>query len=447
VKARYSLELKIKPREVKKMDTQKTKDEIKKLSGRITEMQARAKDEYRELTREETGLIAECEGCIEALTKSLPERSLSMTGPMGSGIIAGNKPGYNLRGPGQSKDYRALFGEHDGYQWPDKETNFFQAVFSGRHHPGLIRASMSESTPSDGGFLLDSQTAAQIHNVSLENEIVQPLAYTVGMKSNELKIPAMVIGSHASALMGGFVAGYVGEAGTITAQSPKSRSMTLIAKKLVGMIRFTSELAADTVGGFDQIIQICGKGLAWYRDLYFLKGIGAGQPLGVMNAPCIIEVSKETGQKADTIVYENLTKMMARMYAGSFKNSVWVCHQTTIPQLLTLSLSVGTGGQAIPVMNESNGKFTMLTRPVIFTEKTETLGDKGDIMLCDFSQYVVGIRSGMRFDTSIHVAFETDELLSRIIERHDAEPLWDAPLTLEDGVTTVSPFVCLASRA
>jgi HK97 family phage major capsid protein len=68
-------------------------------------------------------------------------------------------------------------------------------------------------------------------------------------------------------------------------------------------------------------------------------------------------------------------------------------------------------------------------------------------MLADFSQYVVGLRSDMRFDTSIHVAFETDEILSRIIERHDGQPLWDSSLTLEDGTTTVSPFVVLAERA
>jgi len=123
-----------------------------------------------------------------------------------------------------------------------------------------------------------------------------------------------------------------------------------------------------------------------------------------------------------------------------------VCHQTTIPQLLTLSMAVGTGGDHIPVMTESNGQFSILTRPVIFTEKTETLGNKGDIMLADFSQYVVGLREGMRFDSSIHALFEYDEIVSRIIERHDGQPLWDSALTLEDGSTTVSPFVVLEAR-
>jgi len=256
----------------------------------------------------------------------------------------------------------------------------------------------------------------------------------------------MVIGDHSSNLYGGFTASYTAEAGTISEADPKTRSMTLAAKKLTGLIRFSSELAQDIPGGENQIINLCGRGLAWYRDKAFLKGSGVGEPLGILNSGCLVTVAKETGQSADTIIYENLTKMMAAMFAGSFQNSFWLCHQSTIPQLLTLSIAVGTGGDYIPVMTRAGGGFEILTRPVIFTEKTEKLGDKGDIILIDASQYVVGLRSGMRFDTSIHVHFTTDELLARLIERHDGQPLWDSTLTLEDGSTEVSPFVVLAAR-
>ena len=294
--------------------------------------------------------------------------------------------------------------------------------------------------------LVPSEQAARIHAVSLENELVMPRCYVQPMRSNSIKIPAMSIGDHSTALFGGFTASYTAELGTISENSPKSRAMELNAKKLTGLIRFSSELNADVPGGMGQIETLCGRGLSWYRDKAFLKGTGAGEPLGILNGGALVEVEKETGQAADTIVYENITQMMSRIFAGSFSNSVWVAHQTTIPQLLTLSLAIGTGGDAIPVMKESNGQFSILTRPVLFTEKTETLGNKGDLMLCDFSQYVVGLREGMRFDSSIHVAFETDEILSRIIERHDGQPLWDSALTLEDGTTTVSPFVVLEAR-
>jgi len=360
--------------------------------------------------------------------------------------IGGSNRGFELLPPQAKKDYRSLFGSAGGYAWPDKEANFFQAVFSGRYHPGLVKNSLNETTPSDGGFLVPVETAARIHAVSLEDEIVMPRCYVQPMAGNTCNIPAMSIGSHASHLYGGFVAGYTAEAGTISENSPKVRNMELNAKKLTGLIRFSAELQADTPGGMSQIETICGKGLSWYRDKAFLKGSGAGEPLGILNCGALMTVAKESGQAADTILYENLTQMLAAMYAGSFSNSVWVCHQSTVPQLLQLSFAVGTGGNQVPVLNESNGKFSMLTRPVIFTEKTEKLGDLGDIMLVDFSQYVVGLRSEMRFDTSIHVHFQTDELLGRLIERHDGQPLWDQPLTLEDGSTQVSPFVTLAAR-
>ena len=434
------------------MSYRKIRAEIEALSKEKFKLVAHAKGRGRDTNSKEDVLIAEFDGAIDALKEELqgPETPLTMpaNGPLGVPNQGGGirkDGGAGLIGPNERKDYKALFG-NGGYDWPDKDTNFFAAALSGRHHPGLIQNSMSETIPSDGGFLVPAEQAARIHAVSLENELVMPRCYVQPMRSNTIKIPAMSIGDHSTALFGGFTASYTAEEGTISEANPKSRAMELNAKKLTGLIRFSSELNADVPGGMGQIETLCGKGLSWYRDKFFLKGTGAGQPLGILNAGCTVEVSKQTGQAADTIVYENLTAMMSRIFAGSFQNSVWVCHQTTIPQLLSISLSVGTGGAPIPVMSESNGVFTILTRPVVFTEKTEVLGDKGDILLCDFSQYVVGLRSDMRFDTSIHVAFETDEILSRIIERHDGQPLWDEALTLEDGSTTVSPFVVLAER-
>jgi HK97 family phage major capsid protein len=412
--------------------------------ARIKDLEHARTSEKREFTNLEAEIYSDLRNGLRKL-KELPEAPVTVAGPWAGGRA--DSRGYELRTPTDEKDYRSLFGTRGAYEWPDKDCGFFQAVFSGRHHPGLTTRGMVESVPSDGGFLVPGQTAAQIHNVSLENEIVAPRAFVQPMLSSEIKIPGMVIGSHATALMGGFTASYTNEAGTISEADPKTRIMTLNAKKLTGLVRFSAELQADVPGGEKQITSICGKGLAWYRDKAFLKGVGSTEPLGILNAGCLVTVAKETGQKADTICYENLTRMMAAMYPGSFSNSVWVCHQSTIPQLLTLSLSVGVGGNAIPVMSESNGKFTMLTRPVIFTEKTEPLGDKGDILLADFSQYVVGLRSEMRFDMSIHVHFSTDEVLARLIERHDGQPLWDTALTLLDGVTQVSPFVTLAARA
>ncbi|MBE0427888.1 MAG: phage major capsid protein [Nitrospirae bacterium] len=422
----------------KKNDFKKNKEKIELLEAKIAEWSK------LKLNSAQTEIYNEMITEVRRL-KELPESApLTVDESMLSSHIAGTKRAYELRGPADKKDYRTLFGT-EGYQWQDKESTFFQAAFSGRHHPGLIRA-MTETIGSDGGFLIPAEYTEKIHNVSLENEIVMPRAYVQPMRSNSIRIPAMEVGDHSASLFGGFTASYTDETGTINEKNPKVRRMELNAKKLTGLLRFSNELVADMSGGETQLTNICGKGLAWYRDKSFLKGTGAGEPLGILNSGCLIQVAKEIGQAADTIVYRNLTKMLARMYPGSFNNSVWICHISTIPELLEIVVPIGTGGHIVPVLTESNGVFKILTRPAIFTEKTEPVGDKGDILLCDLSQYVVGLRSEMRLDLSIHVHFQTDELLARLIERHDGQPLWDKALTLEDGTTTVSPFIVLAER-
>ncbi|NQT70092.1 MAG: phage major capsid protein [Desulfobacteraceae bacterium] len=360
--------------------------------------------------------------------------------------------GYEVRSANQPKDFRSLWGNNplNRYSWNDQEhgLSFYQAVFSGRHHPALTTRAMTIGLGSGGGFLIPAEYSEKIHNVALENEIVMPLATVVPMRTNDKKLPALDIGDHSSNLFGGFTASYSPEAGTLSDNNPLARAMLLSCKKLYGFLRFSNELFEDLPGGGGkQLTEIMGKGLAWYRDKFFLKGTGAGQPLGVLNAGCVVEIAKESDQLADTIVVENLLKMLSRLYMGSFKNSVWIVHPTCIPEIGTLSYDVGTGGSHIPVMSEKDGQFTILTRPVIFTEKTEPLGDAGDIMLCDFSQYVIGLREEMRIDFSPHLYFSTDEMAARLIERHDGFPLWDTALTLEDGSTTVSPFVRLAERA
>ncbi len=372
-------------------------------------------------------------------------------GPSGWGggprVSIGDGGPYALRGPHDPKGYADLFGSEDGYKWQDKTTSFFGAVLSGRHHPDLNPKGMTEGVGSDGGFLVPTEYAERIHTVSLESEIVAPRAFLQPMKSNELKLPAMTIGSHFASIYGGFKASYTGEAGTINENDPTTRSMTLVAKKLTGLIRFSNELAQDIPGGENQLVQLCGKGLGFFRDRAFLKGSGAGEPLGVLNANCTIEVTPEVGQLDGTILYENLAKMFSRLHPASMANAVWICNGSAIPQLLGLTIGTGTGGVHFPVLKENSGTFSIFGKECVFTEKVPSVGQRGDVILADLSQYVVGLRAGMRFDTSAHVHFVTDELMARLIERHDGMPLWDQPLTQEDGATTVSPFVVLAARA
>jgi len=185
-------------------------------------------------------------------------------------------------------------------------------------------------------------------------------------------------------------------------------------------------------------------------DDAIINGTGAGQPLGVMNSPCLISVAKEAGQAAATIVAENVIKMHARLWGGSRNNAVWLINQDIEPQLHTMSLAVGTGG--IPVYMPAGGLSqspygTLYGKPVIPVWQCQTLGTKGDIIFADLSQYLLAEKGGIDAASSIHVRFVYDETAFRFVMRVDGQPWWNSALTPYKGTQTQSPFVVLDTRA
>jgi HK97 family phage major capsid protein len=254
--------------------------------------------------------------------------------------------------------------------------------------------------------------------------------------------------THASSVYGGFQAYWSPEAGTITESEPVFGSVQLEAYKLAMSTRINNELRQDApaIDGF--LNQKAPEAINYFEDDAFINGIGVGQPLGLLNVDAMVSVSKETGQAASTVVWENLVKMFSRLLPTSMANAVWVINHDVFPQLATMSLSVGTGGSAIWMANGVGGPpMTILGRPVVFTEKAQTLGTAGDIYLADFTQYLIGDRQTITAFASEHRYAETDQTLFRFTERVDGRPWIDSALTPRNGSNTLSPFINLAVRA
>jgi HK97 family phage major capsid protein len=209
----------------------------------------------------------------------------------------------------------------------------------------------------------------------------------------------------------------------------------------------SNELVADGIDFDRQIQTALIKTIGWYLDYAFLQGTGAGQPLGVLNDPALVTVTKESGQRAASLVFENVTKMYARLAPQCMGNAVWIASQTTVPQLLTMSLAVGTGGAPIqPAVLQTGGKFSLLGKEVLFTEKVPSLGTLGDLMLVDLSQYTIGLRREVTLDKSIHVGWSTDQSSYRAIVRADGQGTWDKAITPKAG-DTLSWCVALQTRS
>jgi HK97 family phage major capsid protein len=354
---------------------------------------------------------------------------------------------YNPNAPGAKLD--AMF--------PDVR-DFMKAIWHGtrssdavaaQHQIKEIMNSFGSNVPADGGFLIPEYLRSELLRVALEKAVVRPRARVVPMETLTVPFPMIDTTSNASNIYGGVTAYWTEEAASLTDSSPTFGRVKLEAKKLTAYSEIPNELFADSIISLQMFInEIFPEAIAWFEDIAFIDGSGVGEPLGFQNGSAVVSVTKETGQAAATIVWENIVKMYSRMLPSSLNSAVWLAHIDTFPELATMSLSVGTGGSAIWLNNGVGGPpMTILGRPVMFTEKAETLGTAGDIQFVDFSYYLIGDRQAIQADTSPHYRFQNDQSTIRFIERVDGRPWIQSAITPQTGSNTLSPFVQLQTRS
>jgi HK97 family phage major capsid protein len=126
--------------------------------------------------------------------------------------------------------------------------------------------------------------------------------------------------------------------------------------------------------------------------------------------------------------------------------AAWYASHTTRPELMKLSVPIGVAGTFVPLTIDANGQYRLLGIPLFWDEHLPALGDAGDLLLGDFSQYALGLRKEVTIDKSAHAGFTSDLMTYRGIVRADGFPMFDAAFQPKNG-TTQSPFVKLAERA
>ncbi|MCH7576812.1 MAG: phage major capsid protein [Chloroflexi bacterium] len=346
----------------------------------------------------------------------------------------------------QIASYSGAPGRKLDDHWKDKGFGNFMAAISPQAL--AVRNDYSSLEPSAGGFLVPEVFRSGLLMETLERSIVRPRATVYPMSSSRLLVPATDATSNASTVFGGVTAAWTEEGAELSESEAKFARIGLDAKKLTARSDVPNELLMDDAGALDVMLNRgFSQAISWFEDIAFLTGSGVGEPLGVLNADAMVAVTKEAGQTANTIVWENIVKMFARMLPNSLENAVWVANIDTFAELATMALSVGTGGGAIWLQTGAGSlPPTILGRPLLFTEKLPTVGDAGDIMFIDFSHYLIGDRMEMRAESSIHAKFVNDITVFRIIERVDGRPGILSAITPQTGSDTLSPFVRLAAR-
>ena len=341
-----------------------------------------------------------------------------------------------------------------GYKSALKVGEFFQAVKNAALYPGsvdpkleAVKASgLSENIPADGGYLLSPQVAGGIfERMYGGGEILSRVASDpIGPNSNSMLYNAVDESSRADGSRWGGVLGYwLAEAGTKTASQPTFRQMELKLKKVAALCYATDELLEDAVALSSWITRTVPEELRFKVEDAIYNGDGVGKPLGIMNAPALVSVTRIDANEIDAT---DIANMWARRWAG-VNDYVWLANPSIFPQLINLTvgnfpflLPMNSGGQGDP-------SFSLYGRPFIEVEYTKALGTSGDLMLASLSQYQTITKGGVQSASSIHVKFTTDETAFRFVYRIDGEPLWDSALTPYDAGNTLSPFVVLTTAS
>lgn len=356
---------------------------------------------------------------------------------------------YNRRAPGAKIDEMfTSWADYLGTIWANNRS---QEAFTAQDRIKKIQNAFGSTVPSDGGFLIPEYLRSELLRVPMETALVRSRARVIPMETLMVPFPTIDATSNASSVHGGIIGYWTEEGGTLTDSAPQFGRVNLTAKKLTLYSEIPNELFQDSIISLEAFMsEVYPEALSWFEDVAFTSGSGVGEPLGFLNAPAAVSVTKESGQLADTIVWQNVVKMYSRMLPSSIGRAIWVAHIDTFPQLAQMALDVGTGGSAVWIGNGDGAgapPVTILGRPVIFCEKVSTVGDAGDINFVDFGYYLVGDRQAMAMETSTHYQFGNDKTSMRLIERVDGRPWIQSAITPQTGTTTLSPFVKIAARA
>lgn len=277
---------------------------------------------------------------------------------------------------------------------------------------------MTAGTPSEGGYLVPEQYAAEIIPLLRAKAVVRRLgARSLPLANGNLNIPKIT---------GGATAYYIGE----SQNAPKSQltlgSLRLSGKKLVTLVPISNDLIRNNTYSADQMVRDdMVQTMALKEDYTALYGAGTEfTPLGVINASGITKAAKNALPDSDylaSLVGALLTKNLPWASVGwAFNGALWsvfynlkdvagnYIHREEMNQGKLMGLPFAMGNQ-ITYNND--------------THKTT------DLFLGDWSEFIIGEEMGLEImasqeatywdGTQLQSTFSRDETVLKVTAKHD----------------------------
>lgn len=293
-----------------------------------------------------------------------------------------------------------------------------------------------------GGFSMPEAFRSAIWMRTVEISNIMSKVFVIPVTTVSLTVPAMGGYDRSGGLLYGGIRFYdEGENDTTTETRPKFEQI-----KFELGLQMAQTNASDKMMQFSPISmetfirERFSEALAWRIEYLLINGNGAEQPQGIIGSGATKTATAESGQGANTVVFENIAEMDIMIWKE--QNAEWLYNREVKKQFRLMALAIGTAGSRVDWQKE-------LEYPHASNEQCQALGTAGDLILGDWTQYGVILPQGQssqpRFDTSIHFRFDAAQTTFRFMWYMDGKPMWRTVETPRHGSYNSAPFVILNS--
>ena len=317
-----------------------------------------------------------------------------------------------------------------------------------------LSGGLNTNNDADGGFAIQSDFVGAILDRAFEQSEIVSRCTTRAITSNSNRANWVTLDDSEDAtkegvvVAGGVQVYWAKEGESVPATKPKYKADELKLAKLMGFCYATEEMLQDVPFTAQLVEDAFSEAVQGSLTNAILNGTGTGdsgalQPYGILKSQAVVEVAPADASK---VTAQDFLSMKARMRKKNWANAVWVMHPDIEADL--------------PLMKDEDGNLmfipagglngattdTLLGRPVVYDEFVASKGSKGDILLADFSEYLLIKKGEERKDWSMHVAFLTDEQVFRIVMRVNGKPMRNNTYSVRNSTNRRGAFVTLGAR-
>lgn len=291
---------------------------------------------------------------------------------------------------------------------------------------------------ASGGLLVGTEMARTILSVNPEREIIRPRAMVIpaGDQPNAtFEIPYF---DQSSSVAGSVAFEHRKESEDMSESDADFGMLRLEPKEQSTYLQIGKKTAVNgnAVGLGAFLSQFFRREKAASEDYMFLRGTGNNQPLGMLNAPCKLNVTRNTSA---SIKFADLTGMVVKMLDQT--GAMFAANRTALSELVSIADASGNNLIYQPGNITQGIPSTLFGIPLMFTTNLPALGTEGDLMLINPNYYV--IKDGRAWELMLYDVRPEKQLLDYVgVWDVDGAPWLKSAVTMKDG-NSYSPVVVL----